>query len=1608
MIFLVLVLLKQGLYAFMVNYCFSDVLDFQSGKSYGVSKWNRKQSNNKLKKIKDKKVAETKKKQDQECEQAKLVHAQQKRQKKDAKKGSRGLKTNEKLNSQVGWKDTFSFVFAGTYMKYSLIFKEWAAFVSQEHIMEKVHYYKDKFVEFNDKHLNEKGVLELKTTLTEIFWKHYASIKKLFGEFGFLNTDYSELYVLLEKNAILIQNCELLDEFFVILRILVSYGWLPKLELIIGGVNLVNGDPFRKKVPITELIGHCNDFAKLLWNKCLLVLKEKDITLLWLDPLKSDYDDEYSYLLAQKTRIDLGRAADITDVAFDRRVSECVTTTLGYLNSCKDGERAYYSSRLSKLREVETSRVLSKKEHIRIKPYGMLLNGPSGVGKSAIVNSLLRYILRVNGKDYSPRAVVTLNQQDKFQSEFATHHKGVILDDLCNTNESKQEGSPVESIIMFLNQIPMAALNPNAEMKGKVMIEPDVVCGTTNVKDLLSNIYSNEPLSINRRFEVTITQTVAPEYRLGNTEMLDTDAVSHMSNDVFPAFARFTVERPQYPVGESYSAKKSKSGKTRTIQFVPIVFEEEELIDIDIHTLLEFLKYDSRNHFAKQQKFVDGQKARSNMELCECCEIPVTMCTRIEPTEGWCDCCGLPEPTCPYDEILDEQFGISDLTNIAEWYYDFEEKLCILLHNILHDLCKSKLGYKFITWYFSHLLNKLCYYATIFNSLLALYIMYAVQDVSSIILFVSLYLIGLYTIYVYITEIYAKKRVLVKLRSLKPSVLYSKLSVRHKTLFVGFLVGIGLWKILRNLAKKYFALPIAQAALPLTSLPKDMKNYQKENEFWDTNARERQYQFGDAGVTDRAKTGTHVEMIRRISPRLVTLSKENGEFVSGLLLKSNVVLIPNHFVSKHTQFVRFEYTSGMIIKEVPLSHYNTCRVGKTDLAVWYVPAVGPQRDLMDYYPLNITDEKKLDVYMLRNHNNKIVQTGHMTAVRGNVVTSSGGIFKGLHYTYPTETEGGMCMSVLIGDAKGTPFIAGHHVAGKGTHGAAAFVTRNEIEAACVDLDQRPGVLLSHSAKPFDTTIADIDVGPLTTPNFKCATRDLPKDSKIIIHGEHNQPRSSPSSAVVTSVISKAVKEVMNIDKMHGKPIDMSGRDHKVVDILKKTTTASRFETPLVQAAYSDMRRRVFKGLTKSELAKIGKVSIDVNLAGLDGVLGINSMNFQTALGFPWRGPKHKKVQKSDRVVPGITCPRDCDEDILEQVEEVKARLLAGESINSVFKGSLKDEPTKLGKKKVRVFAAANIVMIILCREYFLSLAAFMQRNKNLTECAVGTVVQSPEWTELFEHIGKYGWDRAIAGDYASFDGRMSAEFMLAAFKLMIEIAKESGNYDEEDLMIMRGIASEISYPTYDFFGTLVQFFGSNPSGHPLTVVINSLVNSLYMRYVYYKIARDDGWWKTPDFDQVVSLMTYGDDNIMTVKKGFDAYNHTRIAHEFELVGITYTMADKEAASIPFIDLKDASFLKHFAVWDDDLGLYRSVIEESSIAKMLHTHLRSKVLTMEQSSAEAIQNVALKYFEFGEGVYKERISQLKEVAEVAGISGYLGQLKTYGEMRDWYKQKFELD
>jgi hypothetical protein len=1419
------------------------------------------------------------------------------------------------------------------------------------------------------------------------FGHHWLALRELAANYNFnlfslpSFPSMDSISDLFEKYYSTIKDSDIWTDFYDILTLIITLGWIKKINLVVKGIPLFATEPLRRKVSIFELFEKVAAFGKKLMGLCLIYFQTGDILSFFASERNSAYDDEYTTLMQQKLHLEIGRGADLDGETFDRRVSEFITKTTVLLDNCKVSERSYYSSRLNNLKQVVAARSLAKKDGIRIKPYGMLLYGGSGVGKSAISNALVRFVLKVNDKDSSPRAIVTLNQDDKFHSEFQTHHSGVILDDICNTNLQFADGSPTTSIIMFLNNIPMAALNPNADMKGKIMIEPDVVIGTTNVKDLQSTQCSNEPLSINRRFEVTITQRVKPEYCKRGTQMLDNSKIAHMSSDQFPDYALFTVQTPKYSANKTND--KFLSGKTRSIVYETIEHDGKLLEDIEIGELLGFLKENSREHFERQEAFVAGQRTLQEMPLCEC-DMPVQHCT----------CCQ-----------LEDQAGIPYYNEVMDYLYTLEGDICMWFSALLVSLFNSKYGYYILAF-----LNRGLLKSIIINSLPHLLIAIAMALLSDITgekygAMKIIMIISLYLIYVLGRFWFVRKQIVKNWTTVtRPSVWLRNLSWTTKKRILTFVCAVGVWKIVVELVRSYNTLNTKQAA-PCVTLEPDMKPYQKTTEFWDVHSRERAYQYGNAGASESSMTTSHPQLCEMVGKRLLFIQKEDGEVCNAIPLCNNVLLIPNHFVTQETTFITLTKVGGHTFKNVPLANSMCKRVAGTDLALWYAPGAGEHRDMIEYFPKDIDSDKKVSVKTVYNNNGKSVLYGDMTAIRGRVFTNTG-TYSGYNYYFPVETFGGLCMATLIGNARGIPFIAGVHLAGRGHKGAGGFVTRAQLYQTLEQLEAMPCVLLSTNATPMETQSMGVKFGPLERPHPKCPTHNLNSDAKIRIHGGHTLSRSSPKSAVVKSVISAAVTEVMDISKQHGPPPEMDAPRHKEVDIAGKVDTASRFDADLVTKAYIDYSAQLDK-LPKEELSKLGKLSDDANLAGLDGVTGINSINFSTSVGWPNKGPKTQFVEKSDRHVEGITCPRDVDPSILEEVARYEQMLLNGESINAVFKASLKDEPTKVGKDKVRVFAAANFPFVFLVRKYFLTVAALVQRNKETSECAVGTVVQSPEWTQLYEHIGKFGWDRAIAGDYAKFDARMSVHFMLMAFKLLIKVAEKSGNYDEDDLKIMRGIASEISYPTYDYFGTLLQFMGSNPSGHPLTVVINSVVNSLYMRYAYYAIAKENGWWRTPIFSKVVALMTYGDDNIMTVKEGYDDYNHTAIAAQFAKVGIKYTMAEKDAESVPFIHLSEASFLKHFAVWDPELKLYRSPVEETSIAKMLHSHLRSKVLTKEQSGAEAIQNVALKYFEFGREVYTERVAQLEKVAHESGIQGLVGPIMSYDDRLAWYREKFDL-
>lgn len=476
-----------------------------------------------------------------------------------------------------------------------------------------------------------------------------------------------------------------------------------------------------------------------------------------------------------------------------------------------------------------------------------------------------------------------------------------------------------------------------------------------------------------------------------------------------------------------------------------------------------------------------------------------------------------------------------------------------------------------------------------------------------------------------------------------------------------------------------------------------------------------------------------------------------------------------------------------------------------------------------------------------------------------------------------------------------------------------------------------------------------------------------------VYGSLSVPRAHHKSKVKRSMISDVVEEKWNTKCEFGKPVMVGWapwRNNVLDMVLGNSTHDSVILKKCVNAYVNDIEA---SGILKSLITE--KLSEFANVNGIDGVAYIDGINRQTSMGFPYY------TSKTDFLfdLPDFQNKVDFGPDVWKRVAQIEAMYRGGYRAHPIFIGHLKDEPkesAKIDVKKTRMFSIGPCAWSLVVRKYLLHFVRHMEQNKYVYEAAPGMNAQSKEWEELYHYLTYFGTDQIVAGDYSKFDKKMTADFILSAIQIIIELLRKAGA-DEEHLLIVYCIGMDIAFPTTLVRGDLVEFNGSNPSGHPLTVVINCLVNSLYVRYTYFMLNEGD----LSTFKLNVRLMTYGDDNIMGVSRNIPNFNHCTISEQLKSIGVGYTMADKLSESVPYIDISQASFLKRkwllVSESDNPLLILAPLLEESIIKSMCVIIPSDSVSEVEQMGS-ILRTVVGAYFFHGEKKFAEMRDRVLEV------------------------------
>lgn len=512
------------------------------------------------------------------------------------------------------------------------------------------------------------------------------------------------------------------------------------------------------------------------------------------------------------------------------------------------------------------------------------------------------------------------------------------------------------------------------------------------------------------------------------------------------------------------------------------------------------------------------------------------------------------------------------------------------------------------------------------------------------------------------------------------------------------------------------------------------------------------------------------------------------------------------------------------------------------------------------------------------------------------------------YQYAIATRKGECGSPLFAlHHTGKPILVGIHVAGSG--GSSGIASRTYRKDVMEVLDHYPSEV----------------VVPLNEePDL-----ELQMGDKFLVANEVTKLRVAQNNQVIPSPLHEAwgasdyapsALKPRIVDGVRTDPWDKARSKYSnygpvsnlhILDCVAQETISS-----MVYCSEKDMpwAPRVF--------------SFRDAVQGVDGVPFCDGIPRNTSSGYPFCLDAKKKG-KQDWF--GSDGPYDFDtpraKDLSGRIECVVNMLGDGVRVNFLFADFLKDErrtKIKVESCSTRLISASPMDFLILCKMYFGDLVRWLMSNRIRNGMAMGVNPYSDEWETLAKHMESVG-DKMIFGDFSGFDGSLSITIM---YKFLDLAETYYHNADPKDRIIRRVLFEDIINSKHvtkgvdDRHSLVYEWFGSNPSGNAITTPLNSFSNILIIKYgvVLCKIhALGYDTFNAPDdvvfgvisgFTDHIRVIVFGDDNGISVSDDWaDDVDQEKLTVAMSEFGFTYTDEAKGGVKHMHRPLSSCSFLK---------------------------------------------------------------------------------------------------
>lgn len=1334
--------------------------------------------------------------------------------------------------------------------------------------------------------------------------------------------------------------------------------------------------------------------------------------LLVNDRMAMELDAEFAQVSAWYDLVrngNLKKFADMSDQEFEKRLNRLSTSLLNLSSSLRGLDKKIVMDKVHRVLSMQNDFVAMKiASGVRHAPWAIELFGESSQGKTTLGDQLVDAVLTSQDLPVAKEYRCAYNASDKFMSNWTSDKLVMIFDDISNGKSQFVEQPPTRPIIDVINNQMYYA--PKAELgsKGKCFVEPWIAMATTNKKDLDAGLYSNCPYSIQRRL-VCITVKAKQEFQRVEDGIpcgIDSSKVREF----------YTVDGVYDPpmFDDIWTVDIEKAVKPQNLKTVasysPITWRGKVMKDVSMAECIQWAIEDFNEHRKNQEAMLEGMRVRENK---------MVKCTHPGCIHLAGNC---PDHAEPYCKPCDPHFGKESVGSLRRLWYGIKdptgaiESLCDRADYEASCVIYDQ-GTKFLSsWDWIKMVPAPMldheYAPTIYrwlykDQLTRNYNWESRRLMGTLLLSILFVLLVcrnafgaclcMFSLYQYFSaqrdlvirvedELYNE----LKKTNMEIAPILRRYRDQYAKVICGVSVGIA---AIYGLARAYRAYRASEQKPQGSLEPKTMKDVEErdsEVNVWSDVVKR------DLPITENSKRMSVEHMDNVVTKALVygSIHTDDGSgMVNGLMLSSNVILIPNHYFTEFGEELKCtfrkrnpEASGGKFVARVHQKYSHL--IPGSDLRVCYIPNGGSFKNLVNFFPTGDMPSVPFRMHW-RNKNGEMILAKGLTAP-GVVKTNHhfrGGMYKNL----TIHTFDGLCGATLVSETNGCVILGVHLGGTAGTPvGCYGSITQQELFMAFEELRKMEGVILSGEAGKFETTVLGVQVLKNDPLHKKSALNYLPENSQVEYYGSC-PGRALTRTAVKVTPISEHIVDVCGVPNIYRGPKlnpDWYGWQTCLANL---AVPAHPYPHDLLEIAIRDYKEPLLE-IFRSKMWKGSKpLTNHDNLCGIPGKKFMDAIKLNTSVGFPLTGPKRDHVIELE---PTEEWPnnRELEQVLMDEINRIEDCYRRGERGYPIAKACKKDEI--LAKDKCRIFYGNALSLTYLIRKYYLPLLRVLQMNPLASECAVGINSHGPEWQEFHEYVTKFGMDRLFGGDYGKYDQKLPSQLIFAALRILIDFAREC-DYLEEDIKIMEAMTGDIVFAYIAFNGDLIGLTeGTHISGNSLTVIINGICGSLNLRCFFYSQYKPDSFESRLKFRESVAAMTYGDDNIGSVKTGVDKFTIKGCSHFLAEYGQVYTMPDKESELLDFLPADEFEFLKRYSVWHPKMGVHVGALLDASIYKSLHCFMRGKNCSdiEESACAQNIDGALREWFNHGEEKFEKQRILMKEVANRAGISHMCTELE----------------